>query len=458
MAWITSINFFGQNYVYQEEFSDQGTWTQDRNSIRELYTSNGRYYFSHKKTDGYREFTTRTFSVNGYNDFEIETSIQKISGVDNYGISFLYDYKDQNNYKEFGITSGGYFRVAGAENGTYKNDKSWTTHSALKKGNYAINDLKIKKSGSTISFYINDNFVHSMTFSSLIGNKIAFRLYRNQKISIDYIRVTNGSGNNYNNNNYNITNNDDVIFNDDFSSNSNSWSTKYDNVVDISVSSGKYYFEYKQDAGYSTNQLISIDRSRDYKIEANIQKISGVDNYGYGLIFGRTDGNNQNQFQITSGGSFKVVYYDNGEFKTSKAWTKSTAIRTGNYATNKLTVKKIDSRYEFYINDTRVHTDYSMRMFGDRQGFIVFNKQKIAVDDFSVSYIDQQQNNNYNSNSDIVLQEDFNDNANNWTNSENENYRFKVEYGKFNLKHKRNTSGYSTSIKKYINTSLPCEG
>ena len=66
-----STSLWSQSYVYQEEFSGQGNWTNDNNSTRELYVSNGKYYFEHKLAEGYREITTRTFYINKSKDFEI---------------------------------------------------------------------------------------------------------------------------------------------------------------------------------------------------------------------------------------------------------------------------------------------------------------------------------------------------------------------------------------------------
>lgn len=625
------------DYAYEENFNGKNSWPQGSNDRRELKIYNGRYYFEHKKTESNWQVITPTVNLDKLRDFEIETSIQKISGVQNSAISFIFDYKDNKNYREFSFTATGYYRVTEVINNSYKNIKAWTKSDKVKTGNYSVNNLKVIKKGLDITFYINGTNLFNINNKSFIGKQLGIAIFKNQKISIDFIRakylsskktspaknktilfegftdntnnwattntndalleIKNGdyifehkretSGWNstitkkidvtkdfristeikkisgINNNGFGLTfggvdndnqneffissdgsfmirkhekgkltiikkwtksehikqgntaynylkiekigiatkfyiNNNLVytsyscnysgsrigyivyhrqkiaigylkieyiksatkpvittklsnIFSDNFSSNKNSWYTKQDDLVDMAVNNGKYYFEYKKDAGYSTNQLIAIDRSRNFKIEASIQKISGVQNYGYGLIFGRSNSNNQNQFQISAGGSFTVTSYNNGDFKTNKSWTKSTVIKTGNYATNKLTIKKIGSRYDFYINDIKVYTDYNIKLFGERQGFILFNKQKIAIDNFNISYLDQKDKNS-NNNSNIVLEENFNNNNNPWSNSENEKYKFKVENGQFTINHKQNTSGYTSSIKKYINT------
>ena len=80
---LANTNVWSQTkYVYQEEFKEQGTWTLGNNEIRELYVSNGKYYFEHKKKEGSRNFSTRSFYLDFSKDFEIETLIgQKIKRV-----------------------------------------------------------------------------------------------------------------------------------------------------------------------------------------------------------------------------------------------------------------------------------------------------------------------------------------------------------------------------------------
>ncbi|MDD7913839.1 hypothetical protein [Polaribacter ponticola] len=112
------------NYAYEENFDTKNSWPQGENKKRALKTYNGRYYFEHKEKVNNWQISTSAYNLDTTRDFEITTSIQKISGTDNSGISFLYDYKDIKNYKEFGFTTNGYFRIAESVNGTYKNEKN----------------------------------------------------------------------------------------------------------------------------------------------------------------------------------------------------------------------------------------------------------------------------------------------------------------------------------------------
>ena len=131
------------NYIYQEEFNSKGNWPTGNNDNRELTVRSGKYYFSHKREEkSWERYLQLNFNLKTYKDFELETSIQKISGVDNFGVTFMYDFKDANNYRELGNTTSGYFRVAESVNGTYTNIKGWTESSNVKKGNLCYKYFK----------------------------------------------------------------------------------------------------------------------------------------------------------------------------------------------------------------------------------------------------------------------------------------------------------------------------
>ncbi len=459
---VGNLSLWAQSsYVYQEEFDSQGSWTKGNNDIRELYVSNGKYYFEHKKTEGSRDFTTRTFFIDFTKDFEIETSILKISGVQDYGISFLYDYKDTDDYTEFGITSSGYYRVAESKNGSYNSIKSWTASSFVKKGNYGTNKLKIKKKGSRITYYINGSYVYGMDFKKFKGSKMGFRLYRNQKVAIDYFRVkyTSGTTTNTNTNTASKT----ILF-EGFNNKNNNWSETNTTDVRLSIENGDYIVDHKRETGgWSTTIKKYINTSRNFRITAQIKKSTGIQNNGYGVTFGKEDNDNQNHFLISGDGSYKIVQYKNGTRTYVKNWTSSSHIKKGNGVYNYLKVQKVGSAYKFYINSNLVHTSYSVKMYGDRVGFTVYDRQSIRVGYLSMAYEDNKTNPNTNTNTntntvshvskETIIFDGYTDNRNDWSTSKNENVDLDIRNGNYYFDHKRASGGWSSTTKKYIDTS-----
>ena len=472
ITFIYSITGFSQylpsgyKYVYQEEFNAGNNWTTGNNKTRSLSTRNGKYYFNHKRNSDNWYVTTRSIYLDFSKDFELITSIQKISGIQDRGICFQYDYLDSNNYREFAFTGNGYFRVAESKNSTYKNLKAWTKNSSVKSGNYATNILKVRKTGNKIYFYMNGNQVYSMTHERFMGKKMAIRIYRKQQIAVDYIRASQRSSSTNNNSYTNKDNHQtkETILFDGYTDNKNNWSVSNNENVELDIRNGDYYFDHRRDnGGWSSTIIKYINTSRDFKIVADIKKISGIQNNGYGIVFGRKDSQNQNLFYVNGQGSYSINKIRNGQDNFLKKWTASSAIRTGNGAYNVLKVVKVGSKLEYYINNTKVYTDYSPKFFGDRVGYIVYNRQKVSVAYLSIGYLDKGSNINNNTNNNnsytnnttgkSILFEGFNNNNNKWNSSDKSEADVFVSGGNLTINHKRSSGGWAPTIYKYVNSS-----
>lgn len=440
----------GYKYVYQEEFSSVGAWPTGRTSDRSLEVQNGKYYFEHrKKSDSYTLYT-RSFNLDLTKDFELITSIQKISGVSDYGICFLYDYQDGDNFQEFSYTANGYYRVAESTSGKWTAKKNWTKSDKVKRGNYNINILKVRKTGSTIFFYMNGSLVHNMPYNRFKGKQMAIKLWRNQKVAIDYIRASEKSST-YNNNNNN-TNTQTILF-DGFNDDTNKWSSSDNSSAEVYVSGGNLTINHKRtNGGWAPTVYKYVNSSRDFSMEAQFKKISGVQNNGFGIVFGRKDNDNENKFFITAGGSYIVNYAENGKRNYLKNWTKSSAIKTGNYAFNTLRVDKIGNTYKYYINGSLVYNSYTMKYFGNRFGFIVYDQQKVEVTYMSLKYLDNKvdvdniQNYTYND-SGFHFSDQFNNNSNNWSTSNSSKEIVEISNGKYYIDNLVTTSIYSDNTK-----------
>lgn len=457
---LFSLSSLAQNgYLYQEEFNSQSGWTSGENSTRNLYVSNGKYFFEHKRETESWYIATKNINIDFTRDFEIETSFLKISGVQDYAMSFLYDFKDSKNFREFGITASGYYRVAESKDGNYNNKKTWTSSSYVKKGNYATNKLKIKKVGSRVTFYINGSYVYGMDYARFFGEQLAVRLYRNQKIAIDYYRVKYLGGTTTKNTTASKT----ILF-EGFNNKNNNWSeiNSADNYA--SIQNGDYIIERKKSSGgYAPTINKYIDTKRNFRITAQIKHISGVKNNGFGIVFGRKDTDNQNQFFISSDGSYIINKTVNGKRTYIKNWTASSHIKTGYGSYNYLKVQKEGSKYKFYINSKLVYTSYSTKFYGNRVGFIVYDKIKFSVGYLSIAYEDNKTTTTNTTNTtsttsshtikESILFDGYTSNKNNWSTTQSSDVHFEVKNGNYYFDHKRASGGWSSTIKKYIDTS-----
>lgn len=183
-----------------------------------------------------------------------------------------------------------------------------------------------------------------------------------------------------------------VIFYDDFIDNRNNWATEgTETRSNLSISNGVYYFEHLRDErSWITSNVIDISEYKDFEIETSIKKISGINNNGFGLVWGRADSQNQFDFYISGNGSYKVNKSESGDRHEITSWTKSSTINKGNGATNKLTIRKIEDKIKFYINDNYLIEKTFHSFFGNRIGFVIYRDQRIGIDYLSVSYLEKE--------------------------------------------------------------------
>jgi hypothetical protein len=89
--------------------------------------------------------------------------------------------------------------------------------------------------------------------------------------------------------------------------------------------------------------------------EVTVKKISGSDNYGYGMLF-CADSNNYYRFFVTTRQRYTIQKFASGEWKYPLiSWTTSTKIHGGYNVDNKLKVVRTDfggtATFDIYIND-----------------------------------------------------------------------------------------------------------
>ena len=460
IAFLYAITGFSQylptgyKYVYQEEFNSVGTWPTGNTSVRSLEISGGKYYYQHKKKDKSYTLYTRSINLDHSRDFELITSIQKISGVKDYGICFLFDYLDTDNFQEFSYTANGYYRVASSTGGTWKAKKGWTKNDKIKTGNYATNVLKVRKTGSRVYFYMNSNLLYNTSYESFKGKKMAIRLWRNQKVAINYIRASERKSSTTNNNS---TTSKTIMF-EGFNNNSNNWATTYSNDADVYVANGNLTINHKRTSGAWAPTIYKyINTSKDFSILARFKKVDGIQNNGYGIIFGQKDKSNRNRFLITGGGSYLISKEENGNRSYLKNYTKSSAIKTGNGQFNTLKVVKSNGTLKYYINSTLVYTNYSPKFYGSRVGFFVNQRQRVDVAYLELRYINEGSNNNSNNNnnnnnsntSQTVVYDSFNSNKNGWATGGSDEYNLSLSNGKYYFEYK-GTKGWTTTKSFYV--------
>ena len=448
---IFSVITYSQKSLYYEGFSSKGNWPVSSNSTRSLEVKNGKYYFEHFRDSENWNVTTKNINFSTSKNFEIEMSFQKISGSKTAATGLIYGTKNGDNTYHF-VLSEGQYRISEKKDGKFIKIKGWTNSNSIKTGYYDYNKLKITKKGNNLYYYINNSLVSTQSFKKFYGNKLGILVYNKQKVAVDYFKAKETS------NSTTSTQSKTILF-EGFNNNSNDWSETNTSDVELDVTGGDYILNHKRSSGGWTSTIVKkYDTSRDFRISANIKKLSGVNNNGFGLVSGRKNSDNQNQFFISASGSFIISKNVNGKRTYVKNWTKSSHIKTGNNVSNILTIKKKGSKVEYLINSKVVYTSYSYTSYGDRTGFIVYDKIKMSVSYLSMTYLDNKtttttKNTNSHLVKENILFDGFTSNKNEWSTTQSSDVKFEIKNGDYFFDHKRESGGWSSTINKYINTS-----
>jgi len=182
------------------------------------------------------------------------------------------------------------------------------------------------------------------------------------------------------------------IFYDDFSTNNSGWRIGTINSNVYQISNGYYELISTSDgataSNYNTNNIFTIDQNKNFEIELSMAFISGEENGGNGIWWGVKSSNWAGfQFVFSGNGSFRLSKYYNGTWNALKDWTKSDLINKNDY--NKMTIRKIDNQYYFFINDGFVHSCPFESFYGNEINFCGTKNSIIRIEYIKISYIEK---------------------------------------------------------------------
>jgi outer membrane protein OmpA-like peptidoglycan-associated protein len=173
-----------------------------------------------------------------------------------------------------------------------------------------------------------------------------------------------------------------VVFNEEFTDNSLGWWTGENESGSASISNGSYRLQWKTEGFWYISRTVFIDTAKDFVIEAAIRQVEGIDNHGYGIVWGRNGDGRHNEFIVSSNGQ-RLVTTSNGEWINHQPWMASPAIRPMG-ETNVLTIEKHGSQLHYRVNGTEVATTPVLDFYGLDIGIIVNLKMTIEIDRLTV--------------------------------------------------------------------------
>ncbi|MCF6240530.1 MAG: caspase family protein [Bacteroidales bacterium] len=170
-----------------------------------------------------------------------------------------------------------------------------------------------------------------------------------------------------------------VLVEDNFSDNRYKWWTGKTQNGSGDILRGEYIIKYAGQKSWASTIHTGLNPRYDFVIESRISRISGTASNGYGLVFGKGQRGYYN-FIITPAGRFYVRRVERGKKgQYLIRWKKTSAISQTSI-TNKLRVQKTGNEVLFYINERYVGKIPYQSFFGDQVGFMMYQRQQIAVD------------------------------------------------------------------------------
>ncbi len=395
MLRIILISFF--------YFIQVSVFCQEEVISEEKFKDNSNNWLTIDNLDGLIKIQNRTFIIEPKNAPGLIARHEvKIDPNRDFSVSCstIWTGNTENDY--FGLTWGAnannkdYFFFGITANGLYSNNiftsNKWSfpflnapTEYINKKGN---NKIEIKKVGSIINFYINDNKVNEAKFEPLFGDGVGFYVSSKQQIIFDDLKVSYDEKQIITDKIAPVFSKENVIFEENFKDNFNNWVAFDDLSGLIKIKNNSYSIEPKNSPALIARQEVKIDPSRDFSISSSTVWNSGISNNVFGLSWGGSDSKNFHVFGITADGIYGY------EINSSDVWSRPIARTPSIYinkkGNNKIEIKKVGSIIKFYINENKVNEAKFEPFFGDKVGFYVSSKQQIIFNNLKISYDERQ--------------------------------------------------------------------
>jgi hypothetical protein len=158
--------------IYADDFSDiDSGWDTNFENETEAGYTNGEYRLAVYRTD-YVVWGNPSMAP-PFGDIRIEVDTRHEEGPldNNFGILVRYQDDDEGFYW-FQISSDGYYSVDMREFGEWATLVEWQESGAIRQGAGTTNRLAVEATGNQFSFYVNDEFLTSITADAFPSGNI----------------------------------------------------------------------------------------------------------------------------------------------------------------------------------------------------------------------------------------------------------------------------------------------
>ncbi len=177
------------------------------------------------------------------------------------------------------------------------------------------------------------------------------------------------------------------FFTENFENNTNNWEEVSTSQAYASISNEQYVFQNKTANALAVSISKIIDTNNDFEIETRLKLVSTASNEAGSLIWGYKNTSPYQFYAYSINGNEKqwIGYFQNS-YTAWQSWTPDYVNTTGEY--NKLTIRKINNKYYFFMNEVFVFSQEFEAFFSHRIGFKADGYSTINIDYLKIDYIE----------------------------------------------------------------------
>lgn len=180
-----------QSETQIEEFkNNDNNWFTGESGTKKAKIEGGYYYIENLDKE-YNNNFLREWRVDGNEDFTIEVKMKQLAGPTDYGHGVLYGYYTWDDYARVLIAGTGHISARKRVKEETTKVLGWQKDEEGNiKGLNEWNTLKIVKTSKGTKLYVNNAFQKEIPNMEYVGYKLGFILYPEQRVMVDWIKVT----------------------------------------------------------------------------------------------------------------------------------------------------------------------------------------------------------------------------------------------------------------------------
>lgn len=170
-----------------KDFTGKKNWTENFEDKEYMELLNGKYVINSVSNSGFITYILQNVLPKDNGDFEIIVNLRRVDGKDNYAYGIMFGIDRSTDYHIFRIADIGYYRYDRLINDRIVKVIDWKKSASV--NNSMNNELRIKRFGENLQFYINGYLVDEIEALDNYFGSIGFIVSDEMTIEIEDVVV-----------------------------------------------------------------------------------------------------------------------------------------------------------------------------------------------------------------------------------------------------------------------------